>query len=162
MYKLLFDSDALIKASKAEFLGKIAENFNISITEDVYNETVKEGKKGFYQDADKIENFVNVGRIRVISKRHYKEKKLPEKNFGEGEKSTFQAHKKGSLIVSDDLSFTSYIKKEDIKSLSSAHLIYVLVKKKKLSKGDAHYCLEKLRPYIRKEVYKSVKTDIGE
>ena len=162
MYKLLFDSDALIKASKAEFLDKIAENFNASITEEVYAEAVKEGKKGFYQDADKIESFVSNGKIKIINKKFYKKKKKPEKSFGKGEESTFQAYKKGSLIVSDDLSFTSYIKKENIKSLSSAHLIYALVKKKKLSKDDAHYCLEKLRPYIRKEVYKSVKTDIGE
>ena len=72
MYKLLFDSDALIKASKAEFLGKIAENFNVSITEEVYNEAVEEGKKRFYLDADKIENLVNAGRIKVINKRYYK------------------------------------------------------------------------------------------
>ncbi len=162
MYKLLFDSDALIKSSKAEFLGKIAENFNVSITEEVYYEAVEEGKKGFYQDADKIDDFVNKGKIKVINKEAYTKKKEPQKSLGKGEKSLYQAYKKGSLIISDDLSFMSYLKKEDIKSLSSAHLLYALVKKKKLSKGDAHYCLEKLRPYIRKEVYKSVKTDIGE
>src|SRR3989338_11182952 len=108
MYKLLFDSDALIKASKAEFLDKTVKNFDVSITEEVYNETVKEGKKGFYPDADKIENFVNKGKIKVINKKYYKEKKEPEKSFGKGEKSTFQVYKKGSLIVTDDLSFMSY------------------------------------------------------
>ena len=47
MYKLLFDSDALIKISKAEFLDVVAENFDVYITEEVYDETVKEGKKWF-------------------------------------------------------------------------------------------------------------------
>lgn len=159
MYKLLFDSDALIKASKAEFLDKIAENFNVSITEEVYNETVKEGKKGFYQDADKIGDFVNKGKIKIIKEKYKKELK---QSFGKGEKSTYQAYKKGTLIITDDLRFTSHIKRENIKSLSSAHLLYALVKKKKLSKDNAHYCLEKLKPYIRKDVYKLIKKDIGE
>jgi len=161
MYKLLFDSDALIKTSKAEFLDKIAKNFSILITEEVYNETVKEGKKGFYQDAEDIENYINKGDIKIIKIKNYIKKKGPGKNFGKGEKSTFQAYKKGSLIVTDDLSFTSYIKKEKLKVLSSANLLYALVKKKKLSKSNAQYYLEKLKPYIRKDVYNLVRRDIS-
>ena len=159
MYKLLFDSDALIKVSKAEFLDKIAENFNVSITEEVYNETVKEGKKGFYQDAEKIGDFVDEGKIKIIKEECKKELK---QSFGKGEKSTYNAYKRGTVIITDDLKFASYIKRENIKSLSSAHLIYVLAKKKKLSRDNALYCLEKLKPYIRKEVYKLVKKDVGE
>jgi len=159
MYKLLFDSDALIKASKAEFLDKIVDNFNVSITEEVYNETVKEGKKGFYQDADKIDDFVNKGKIKIIKEKYKKDLK---QSFGKGEKSTYQAHKKGTLIITDDLRFTLYIKKENIKSLSSAHLIYTLVKKRKVSKDNASYFLEKLKPHIRRDVYALVKKDIGE
>ena len=159
MYKLLFDSDALIKASKAEFLDKIAENFMVLITEEVYNETVKEGKKGFYQDADKIGDLVNKGKIRVIKEKNKKELK---QSFGKGEKSIYKAYNKGSLVITDDLKFTSYIKRENIRSLSSAHLIYALVKKKKISKDNAHYCLEKLKPYIRKDLYKLIKKDVGE
>lgn len=159
MYKLLFDGDALIKASKAEFLEKVTDNFDVSITEEVYNETVKEGRKGFYQDADKIDDFVNKGKIKIINGRYKSELK---QSFGVGEKSTYQAYRKGIVIITDDLKFTAYIKKESVKSLSSAHLIYALVKKKKLSKDNALYCLEKLKPYIRKEVYELIKKDIGE
>ena len=160
MYKLLFDSDALIKASKAEFLDYIADNFDVLITEEVYNETVKEGKKGFYKDADKIENLVNGGKIRVIKEKYYKKKKGPRQNFGKGEKSIFQAYKKGRLIITDDLSFALCIKKENMQSLSSAHLIPVLVKKEKLGKDNAYYCLKQLKPYIRKDIFELVKNDI--
>lgn len=162
MYKLLFDSDALIKASKAEFLYSVIKNFNVFITEDVYNETVKEGKKGLYPDADKIENFVKEEKIKILKRGYYKKKKKPKQPFGRGEVSVFQAYGKNTIIVTDDLSFTSYIKKEQIRSLSSAHLIYTLVKKEKLSKDKAYYCLEKLKPFIRKSVYELVKKDIGE
>ena len=34
------------------------------------------------------------------------------------------------MQVTGDLSFTSYIQKESIKSVSSAHLLFALVKKK--------------------------------
>ncbi len=162
MYKLLFDSDALIKISKAEFLDVIVKNFNASIAEEVYEEAVKEGKKGFYPDADKIGNFIQEGKIKIIKKQYYNKGKKTKQPFGRGEASVFQAYKKGNIIVSDDLSFTSYARKENIKSLSSAHLIYVLVKKRKISKDKAYDSLEKLKPYIRKDVYELVKKDIGE
>lgn len=160
MYKLLFDSDALIKISKAEFLDLVAENFDVYITEEVYDETVIEGKKGFYPDADKIERLIQDGKIKI--QKYYKKRKVPQQNFGKGEISIFQAYGKGSLIVTDDMSFALYLQKENIKSISSAYLLFVLVKKKKMKKDNAHYCLENLKPFIRKEVYKLIKADIGD
>lgn len=162
MYKLLLDSDALIKISKAEFLGVVVENFKAFITEEVYEETVKEGKKELYPDADIIEKFIQERYITLINKGQYKEDKKPKQNFGKGEASVLQAYKRDNFIVSDDLSFTSYARKGNLKILSSAHLIYVLLKKGKLSKDKAYDSLEKLKPYIRKDVYKLIKKDIGE
>ena len=159
MYKLLFDSDALIKISKADFADAVVENFEVIITEEVYEETVKEGKKGFYPDADKIEKLVQDNKIRII-KTHSKSKKKLKQIFGKGETSIYQAHKKNNLIVTDDLSFTLYMQKENIKTISSAHVLFMLVKKNKIKKDEAYICLEKLRPFIRKEVYKLVKDDI--
>ena len=89
-------------------------------------------------------------------------KKELKQSFGKEEKSICKAYNKGSLVITDDLKFTSCIKRENIRSLSSAHLIYALVKKKKISKDNAHYCLEKLKPYIRKDLYKLIKKDVGE
>ena len=160
MYKLLLDSDALIKISKAEFLDAVAENFNVAVTEEVYYETVIEGKKGFYQDADNIDKLVQSGKIKIRIGRGYRKKKKPKQSFGIGEASVLQAYQKGSLIVTDDLSFTAYMEKEQIKSISSAHLLLALVKKKKVKKDKARYCLEKLRYLIRKEVYELIRKDI--
>ena len=160
MYKLLFDSDALIKISKAGFLMVVAECFEVFITEEVYEETVKEGKKWFHPDADEIERLIKAGKIKVFKKKYYKKRKKPKQNFGLGETSVFQAYKKGSFIVTDDLSFSSYITKEKIKNISPTHLIFILVKKGNLQKGRAYSCLEKLRPFIRKEVYELIKNDI--
>ena len=160
MYKLLLDSDALIKISKAEFLDAAAENFDLSITEEVFEETVVQGKKGFYPDADKIERLIQDGEIKILKGSYRKKRESPKQSFGKGELSIFQAYSKGSLIVTDDFSFTSYLNKVHIKSVSSAHLLYVLVKKNKLKKDKVFDCLEKLKPFIRKEIYKLIKTDI--
>ena len=160
MYKLLFDSDALIKVSKAEFLDIVAENFCIFITKEVYDETVADGKKGLHKDADKIEQLIRDGKIKILKEAYHKKKLVAKQGFGRGELSVLQAYEKGRLIVTDDLSFTSYLQKEHAGSVSSVHLLLALVKKKKLKKDNAHYFLEKLKPYIRKEIYKLIKTDI--
>lgn len=158
MYKLLIDSDALIKISKAEFLDVLIESFYVLITEEIYDETVIEGKKGFHQDADKIDSLIKNNDIKILKRKNYT--KRPKQGFGRGEVSLYQAYKKDTLIVTDDLRFTSYIKKEHMKHLSSAHLLFVLFKKDKLKKDKAYYCLEKLKPFIRKELYELVKKDI--
>lgn len=162
MYKLLFDSDALIKVSKADFLDVASKSFSVLITEEIYDEAVKEGKRRLFPDADEIENLVQQERIKILKKEYYKKRKIPKQLFGKGEISAFQAHTKKNTIVTDDLNFRSYIKKEHGRCLSSAHILYILAKKGKLSKSKAYDCLERLRPYIRKEVYKLIKEDIGE
>jgi predicted nucleic acid-binding protein len=161
MYKLLFDSDALIKASKTGLLDFIVQEFKVIITEEVYEESVIEGQKRLYEDAEKIEEFVKSGKIKVARQAEYNKRKKPEQNFGKGEASVFQYYGKGSIIVTDDLSFVRYVQKENIRNLSSAHLIRVLVQKNKLTKAEAYNCLDKLRPFIRKEIYNLVKKDIG-
>ena len=160
MYKLLFDSDALIKISKAELIKIVVECFDVLITEEVYDETVKEGKKWFHPDADEIERLVKEGKIKILREEYYKRRKKPKQSFGLGETSVFQAYKKGNFVVTDDLSFLSYITKENIKNISPTHLLIILVKKGKLKKDEAYFYLEKLRPFIRKEVYELAKNDI--
>jgi len=160
MYKLLFDSDSLIKVTKAEFLENVTNSFEVYITDDVYNETVEEGKERFYEDAYKIQNLIDDNRIHVIKRSDYLKKAIPKQSFGKGEVSVLQAHKNAYLIVTDDLSFASYLNNISIKNISSAHLITALVKKGKISKQEAYYYLENLKPLIRKEIYELVKNDI--
>lgn len=162
MYKLLFDSDALIKASKADLLVAVAGCFDVLITEEVYDETVGEGKKGFHPDADRIANLVEDRKIKIIKRKDYAKNKGPKESFGEGEISVFKSYKKNRMIVTDDLRFSSYIEKENIKSISAAHLLLALVKKRKMQKNKAEYHLEKLKPHIRNDVYEMIKNDIGE
>lgn len=160
MYKLLFDSDALIKLAKIQLLDIAALNLEIAITEEVYAETVEEGKKNIYPDAEKIEGLIDNGIIKVIKRSNYKTNKQPERNLGKGEVSIYQARKKNYLIVTDDLSFTLYLQNEEISCISSAHLLPVCIRKKFLKIEEAYEYLERLRPFIRREIYDLIKTDI--
>ena len=72
-----------------------------------------------------------------------------------------QAYKKGFLIVSDDLSFTKYVKEQGINIISSVNLLFLLYQKHRLSKSEANYCLERLKPFIRKSLYEEIKKDLG-
>ena len=97
----------------------------------------------------------------VIKSESYKNKKKPKQSFGAGEASIFHVYRKNSIIVTDDLSFASYIKKNGMQVISPAHLLVILFKKNKLSKSEAYNCLERLKPFIRKELYEIVKKDLG-
>ena len=160
MYKLLFDSDALIKVAKADFLEFIVNAFDAYITEEVYDETVEQGRKRLYEDADKIKNLIDAKKIFVIKSSRYTKKAKPKQSFGMGEASVFQAYKKDYLIVTDDLSFVLYLNEKSIQNISSAHLLMVLLKKGRINKENANYYLEKLKSLIRKEIYELIKKDI--
>jgi len=58
MYNFIFDSDALIKLTHSELIIKICENYGCFITDKVKEETVDEGKKRFYPDAEIIDNLI--------------------------------------------------------------------------------------------------------
>lgn len=160
MYKLLFDSDALIKAVKSGFLEHITNVFKVCITNEVYSEAVEKGRERFYVDADKIQNLIDGKNILIIKDNEYAKKPKPKQGFGKGEISVFQAYKEDYLIVSDDLRFVSYLNEIPIKNIASGHLIAALVKKGGISKVDAYYYLENLKPLIRKEIYEAIKNDI--
>ena len=160
MYKLLFDSDALIKVAKADFLDFTVNAFDVYITEEVYNETVEQGRKRLYEDADKIKNLIDAKKIFVIKSIRYTKKAKPKRSFGMGETSVFQAYKKDYLIVTDDLSFVFYLNEESIQNISSAHLLIALLKKGKIKKENAYHHLEKLKSLIRKEIYELIKNDM--
>ena len=114
MYKLLIDSDALIKLAKIGLLDDVTRAFNVEITEEICNETVMEGKKRLYEDADKIKEFVDSKRIVIIKDKMRKIKSLIKENLGSGELSIINSKKRGHIIVTDDFSFTKYLQSKKI------------------------------------------------
>ncbi len=159
MYNLIFDSDTLIKLTHSEAITKICENCNCFITDKVKEETVDEGKKRFYPDADKIENLIKEGLLKI---------KNPEKTieieeyYGKGESSVLSLHHeaKNHIIVSDDQHFIKYLEENKIEFLTAVDVIILLKRLGKITVKDSLYYLNKMKVFIREEVYRSVKKDL--
>ncbi len=166
MYKIIFDSDALIKLIKAKIPQKIFGNFKGFITCEVYEESVVRGKMAFFEDAFTIESLVKENLIKKI-----KAKKTPEtqkilsyENLGMGEKSTLHLYHdiKADAICSDDGKFLRFLDRNDVNFIMPADLILRLKETKLLSKEDAIKVMDGLRPYIKEHIYLQFKEQIGE
>lgn len=172
MYNLLLDSDALIKLTHSEAIFKICETFNCLITNEVKEETVKEGKKRFYPDALTIEKLIKGNFVKIRdSKRKpgIKEDAQTEfgtsfVGFGKGEKSVLELYRstRNSIIVSDDLAFIRHLENENIPFFIPFDLIILLKKLNKISLKEALYFLDKIKVFIKEEVYNKTKKELKE
>jgi rRNA-processing protein FCF1 len=161
MYNLIFDSDALIKLTYSEIIQKTCENFNCFITDKVKEETVDEGKKRFYPDADIIENLIE----RKLLKTKNPKKTIEIKDdLGKGEQSVLSLYKtiKKCIIITDDQYFIKQLEKENINFIVPADVIVLLKKLGKINLKESLYHLNKIKIFIKKETYKSVKKDLEE
>lgn len=159
MYNFILDSDALIKLTYAEIIIDICKNYNCFITTKVKDEVIEEGKKRFYQDALIIEKLVKNKLLKIIDG---KKLKIKEVNLGKGEISTLELYhsKRNSIIITDDLTFIKYLERKNIQYLIPATLILLLKKKKIIDLKQTIIHLEKLKPFIKEEVYKDIKKEI--
>ncbi len=160
--KLAFDTDALIKLIKAEFPKNIFKKIQAVISEEVYNESVTQGKQRFYKDAEVIEQIEKEGYIRKVKSKESETANnlLKEAVFGRGEISTLHLYFniKADAIISDDKAFLIFLKRNNIKFIIPADLIYILHKKGLLNKEEALKIIDKLRMYIDEGFYNNIKT----
>lgn len=161
MYKFIVDSDALIKLTKAGILKKICYHYNCVITTEVKNECVDEGKKRLYKDALRIEEFINKKLLRVTKVERIT--KIKE-NLGKGEMSTVNLYfqEKNRIIITDDSAFIKYLEENNIKFFIPADLLLLMKHSKKIDKKTALGYLEKIKNFVREEVYNDIKKDIKE
>lgn len=161
MYKLILDSDALIKLTKSEVLETLCNCYKCIITNEVKIECVDEGKKRLHKDAVKIEEFINKKLLKIAGLK--KETKIKE-NLGKGELSTLNLYyqEKNCIIITDDATFIKYLEENDIKFSVPANMIFLMNTSNKIDKKAAIEYLEKMRQFINEKVYANVKKDIKE
>lgn len=146
MTKIVFDADALIKLVKAGITADILATVSVYISEDVYSEVVIEGKKQFFEDAYRAEQFVAE---KVISP-------VPTKNsdpfpgLGKGETSSYflLLELNAAAIVSDDAHFLKFLEKRGISFVTPASFVVALVKARKIEKEQGRKILENLKQHI--------------
>lgn len=157
MIVFVLDSDGLIKLTKASVIEVLAEYRKCVITQEVFNEAVKAGKERFYEDAYIIEDLIN-RRLLTIKKVKFTE--LPE--LGKGEASSLEILKKGkyNAIITDDRKFLKMLEGQNIPFVMPSDVIIALLKRHKITTKKASEALEKIRPFIRKEIYERAKKEV--
>ena len=154
---LVFDADGLIKVVQARIVGFI--DHTCIISQQVYNETVIDGKKYFHNDAFEIENLILQKKIKI------KNLEITEQiqSLGIGETSTYYLFKKNKqgTIISDDRRFLHFLEQKNIPFIIPTELIVALVKKKKLPLLEAHNALERIKQKVRKENYERAVLALG-
>ena len=160
MYKLLLDADALIKLASCGALPKICEVCDCITTPEVERETVEEGKKKLYPDAEIIESLIKKGVIKI------KKPTLNPKeafNLDVGETSILHLSKelKCQFIVSDDQAFIKELERQEINFLVPADLLILLTRIRDIEPKETAKYTEKLKAYIRERDYIRLKTEIG-
>ncbi len=145
----MFDADALIKLTKAKIPLSIKKNCIIS--EEVYEETVVEGKKYEYEDAYAIEELIIQEKIKI----HKAEKIKNKYNFGKGELSTLSLFLElhADAIVTDDRKFITLLEMMNIPFIITTEFIVGLVLSSQLEKREGIEALNRIKSYIRKENY---------
>ncbi|MGR3318061.1 MAG: hypothetical protein ACUZ8O_06230 [Candidatus Anammoxibacter sp.] len=159
MYSLILDSDALIKLTRCEAIFKICQTFNCLITNDVADETVKEGKERLYPDALIIESLI---KNRLIKIKKPKKSVNIKENFGKGEKSALELYHslKNCSIVSDDMAFIKHLETENIFYFIPSDIIVLLKRIGEISLKDSICFLDKLRIFINKDIYNKAKKEL--
>ncbi|MGV8174702.1 MAG: hypothetical protein ACP5OU_03275 [Methanothrix sp.] len=141
--KIVMDSDALIKLTKSGAKELITENFDVTIPERVYEETVTEAAA--YPDAQEIDRNVEARRIEVKKTSHTER----------GEMAVLDLFLRGGydLLVSDDNRFLKHLAADGIPYLTPPFLIIYLLHKKILLKLYAEKYIDNLKMYISEEEY---------
>lgn len=157
MYKIVFDSDGLIKLVKAGIFDSI--KLKCIISQQVYREAVVEGKKQLYQDAFEIEKFIKNKKITVI--KITIDETIP--GLGKGELSTLLLFKKlkAHAIISDDRKFLKLLDERQIAYIVPTEAIVGLASNKHLEKEKAIQALNKIKNLVRKENYESAVNALG-
>lgn len=162
MYKIIFDSDGIIKITKSGFGEKILEHFNCIISKEVYQECVIEGKKHYYDDAFKIEEFTKIGILKIkraVETKESEEILFKTKSLGIGEISSLKLFisLRADTIVSDDKTFVNLLFFNEIPYILPIDLIVRCYELKILSKDDTLYAIENIRYYVTESSYLKAK-----
>ncbi|MBI2076295.1 MAG: hypothetical protein HYT72_03560 [Candidatus Aenigmarchaeota archaeon] len=159
MITFVLDTDGLIKLTKSGVMEELAKYRKCLITQDVFNEAVKQGKERLYEDAYAIEDLID-RKLLSVEKINFEE----INNLGKGEASSLAIYKKKrcNAIITDDRKFLSVLEEQRIPFIMPVDVILGLLKRRKITTKMAFEALEKMKLFIREELYTKAKNEIGD
>ena len=162
MYKVVFDSDGLLKASKAGFLQEVTKTYTCLLPHEVYQETVLAASRVHPEEATAFEDLIRAGRLlRRAATRASRADRLLAMSaaLGSGERGALRLFYKehADFVVTDDRAFLTLLARHRILFLTPSEMLFGLRKANLLSREEAEGAAERLRPLIRREVYRDLK-----
>lgn len=164
MTTVLFDSDSLIKLTKAHAKETIVNNFNAIIPSQIEQETTYNAKGK--PDAVLIEQNIRLKKIKVIkpsTQHHATEQEIKELGLKGGEQDLYRLSTQHhyDLISSDDQKVLKTFQSLGKPAITPATVIVLLQKKNKISTIDATHLLKNLKPHINTIEYDLALQAIG-
>ncbi|MBU4374380.1 MAG: hypothetical protein KJ714_08105 [Euryarchaeota archaeon] len=147
--KLVIDSDALIKLTKAGAKEVVLNNIEVSIPPSVMDETTREREK--FIDALIIYENINKGLLKV--KKPGKNPFVKSLEVKGGEAQVLMLYDGLSPISSDDGKFLNLLENLNIPYLTPTSIIIYLLKKGAIKKEDAKKYIGNLRDMVSEEEY---------
>lgn len=159
----MLDSDGLIKLAKAGVLERVVEAWTCLVPRVVYIETVERGLEAAYPDALVISRALPSAAVRSGA-RHPRAAGLLQGNRGLGRGEQEALHlffaARGDAIVTDDAVFVGVLARAGLPYLVPALVLVRLAREQRLERAEALDCLERMRPFIRAEVYRAARDDL--
>jgi predicted nucleic acid-binding protein len=161
---IVLDSDALIKLAKCGVLETVARAWRCCVPQAVFRETVERGKQESYPDAMEIEQVVAKHmEIHRLARHPQAERLLSRRSsLGAGEQEALRLYfsLKADGIVTDDAAFVQLLREAQLPTWPPAVVLIALAREGHLSIPVAREALEKLKGFIRAEVYREVLADL--
>ena len=158
--RVVLDSDGLIKLAKAGALERVVEAWTCLVPRAVYVETVERGLEAAYPDAEAIRLALPSAAVRPAA-RHPRAAALLQgkRGLGRGEHGALHLFfaARGDAIVTDDAAFVAMLAGAGLRYLVPALVLVRLAQAQHLEPAEALDCLERLRSFIRAEVYRAAR-----
>lgn len=162
-FRAVLDSDGLIKLAKSRILDIVVKGWDCLIPQAVYAETVEQGMQAAYPDALAIRELLHRSMVRPRVRHPRATALLAQKQgLGQGEQQTLHLYfaARAHAIISDDAAFVAVLRQAEIPYLPPALVLVELVHQRQLELRMAMDGLERMRPFIRLEVYRAAREDL--
>lgn len=161
--RVVLDSDGLIKLAKAGILEVLVKAWDCLIPQAVYAETVERGIQAAYPDALAIRELLHPSMVRPRVRHPRAAMLLKQKRgLGQGEQEALHLFftVQADAIISDDAAFVTVVDQAGLRYLPPALVLVQLAHQGQLALQAALEGLERMRPFIRPEVYQATRTDL--
>lgn len=162
-FKAVLDSDGLIKLAKAGVLEVVIKTWRCLIPRAVYAETVERGMRAGYPDALAIREALPASMIESRVRDPRATALLEQKRgLGRGEREALHLFfaGQGDAIISDDSAFVAVLAQAGLPYLLPPLVLVQLSQQRQLEFRAALEGLERMRLFIRPEVYHAARTDL--